>query len=688
MRQHPLSCAPLLGLSCIAAGAGQERSEPRILRVDPRAAASADPPARCFATLRRAFDEARALRGRTNGKGGPAGDDGITIELSPGLHFLDETLVLTPDDSRVLVRGATSPPSIVSGGRRIEGWRVADWKGRRAFVADVAPAKGGGWRFRELFVGGERRARARHPDRGTFSVAGLEPADAARPWNEGIAAFRSAPADLGLLRDDPRADVTVMCRWVESHVRVKSVDLESGLVTLREPTVFKLDPGDPFFLDGAPAFLDAPGEWWLDEDEGRLWYLPLPGEEPGAIEAIAPRLERLVSIEGDPAGRTAGGPGSAFERVVFSHAEWWFKTTGAPDAPRASGFPQAAFGVPAAIEAVGATEWQLRDCTIEHVGTWGVALGGGCRLNVLQRCRLRDLGAGGVKIGETGVREDPRWRTEANSIESCEIGDAGRMFPSAVGVWIGQSGDNVLQANEIHDLLYTGISIGWTWGYGPSAAGGNQVLRNHVHHVGARADGEGPWLSDMGAIYTLGAQPRTRIAGNRFEDVAARTYGGWGNYFDEGSAGITASGNVVARTTHGGFHQHYGRENVVEGNVFAFGRDAQVQRTRLEPHRSFVFRNNVVLWNRGELFAGDLAAGHVALEGNLYWRADGAAPSFGGVGLDEWQRRGFDLGSRVLAPGFLDAERGDFRLAADAPAATILAVFVDQLPLAPPAQGR
>jgi hypothetical protein len=192
--------------------------------------------------------------------------------------------------------------------------------------------------------------------------------------------------------------------------------------------------------------------------------------------------------------------------------------------------------------------------------------------------------------------------------------------------------------------------------------------------MGRRSDGDGPWLSDLGGIYTLGAQDHTSLTRNWIHDVAARTYGGWGIYLDEGTSRLHAADNLVVRTTHGGFHQHYGRENVVERNVFAWGRDAQLQRTRQEPHLSFTFRRNVVLFHGGDVLAGDFSDGRFVLEENLYWRDDGGEPRFGGRTFDEWQALGFDRGSQLADPRFRAPNGDDWSIGDDSPARPLLAL--------------
>ncbi|MGC8642798.1 MAG: hypothetical protein ACP5XB_23305 [Isosphaeraceae bacterium] len=288
----------------------------------------------------------------------------------------------------------------------------------------------------------------------------------------------------------------------------------------------------------------------------------------------------------------------------------------------------------------------------------------GCQKNHITHCNLTDLGAGGVKIGEVAIRDQANQKSFGNEVTDCTITDGGNLYPSCVAVWIGQSPGNTIAHNDIHGFWYTAISIGWTWGYSKAAAQRNIVEFNHVHHIGTKTPGAGPILSDMGCIYTLGNQEGTVIRNNLFHDVAGLKYGGWGIYFDEGTTHILAENNLVYRTTHGGFHQHYGKENGFRNNIIAFGRDAQIQRSRLEDHQSFRFERNIVYWDKGPLFSGNWSKLNVAFDHNTYWRVQPGEIRFNNLSWAEWRKAGMDKHSKIADPHFANPAGGDFQLSA------------------------
>ncbi len=146
------------------------------------------------------------------------------------------------------------------------------------------------------------------------------------------------------------------------------------------------------------------------------------------------------------------------------------------------------------------------------------------------------------------------------------------------------------------------------------------------------------------------------------------TYGGWGIYPDEGSSEMLIENNVVYRTKSAGFHQHYGRENVVRNNIFAFGDEYQLMRTRKEPHSSFTFENNIVIFDSGRLLGTRWDDDKFAMRNNVYWDTRGGVMGFGKESWDAWRARGMDAASLIADPLFVDAVNYNFRLRPDSPA--------------------
>jgi hypothetical protein len=623
-----------------------------------------------FATVQHALQAARA-------PGGPA-----TIYLRSGFYSLSEPIVLLPQDSGLTIAAYKDEKPILSGGRRISGWKSVEADGRTLWAADLPEVRSNHWYFRELWVNGRRAVRARYPNEGYLKVAELP--DKTADWFQGNQRFRFAEGDLKPWKGIGQAEVMVMNRWVESRLPVESLDQTERLITFKKRSVFQLAAGDPYYLEGALEALDQPGEWCLDQAVGTLYYLPRPGESLKTLDAVAPVLSQLIRCEGAPE-KSQFLERVTFRGLTFSHSEWCFPSgfesakqkVEIDPSPKAEvgGFGQAAVGVPGAVWGNGLHGCIFEKCRFVDLGTYGLELARGCSSNQILRCEFSDLGAGGIKLGETAIRANAAEQTGGNEVTDCSIHDGGKMFHSAIGIWIGQSPNNRLTHNLIHDFYYTGISIGWTWGYGPALATNNFVAYNHVHHLGKKSDGDGPILSDMGGIYTLGMQPGTRIFNNLWHDIAGLQYGGWGIYFDEGSSSIVARSNIVYGTTHGGFHQHYGATNFVENNVFAFARDHQLQRTRPEPHVSFTFATNIVYFDHGVLLGGNWSGDRYDMDWNIFWDARPDAKANGmqcaDANLEQWRARGHDVHSLITDPLFVAPKGDDFALRKDSPALKI-----------------
>jgi hypothetical protein len=611
-----------------------------------------------FATVQRAQLAVRELKQRE-----PQRTGAIVVMLRGGTYVLDKPLEFTAGDSGaagapVIYAAYPGEEPLLSGGVRLTGWETTP-EGR--WQLTIPQVQRGEWSFIQLFVNGQRRYRPRLPKEGYYTISDqLPPAAGAKGANQ----FRFKPGDiLGNWSNLNDVEVLGFQNWTMARLRIAAVEEKENVVSFTGDThgtqgYQSLPKGHRFIVENVREALDRPGQWYLDRKTGVLAYIPMPGEDAATAEAIAPRLESLLHLKGDVTKRQ-WVQHLEFRGLTFAHANWITP-------PEGNVFAQAEVNLPGAITAVGARHCLFDGCAVAHVGTWAIEFGQGCKSNVVENCSLTDLGAGGVKIGEMGVRDNDEDLTSGHVLRNNLIAGGGRLHPAAIGVWIGHSPENVIEHNDIYDFYYTGISIGWSWGYGRSQAHHNTVAWNRVWQIGQGV------LSDLGGIYTLGVSPGSVIHHNIFHDIESFGYGGWGIYFDEGTAGMLAENNLVYRSKTGGFHQHYGKENVVRNNIFAFARqDGQIIRSRAEDHLSFTFQHNIVFWKDAPLLGSIWSGDNYALDYNLYWRTDGKPVEFAGMTLEQWQKKGQDAHSLIADPRFADPDKGDFNLQLDSPAAKI-----------------
>ena len=616
-----------------------------------------------FASFQRARRAVRELKTQQGGLKEP-----VEVVLRAGCYFLPEPLVFEPEDSGttdcpITYKAHPGEQVILSGGVRITGWKKPQQG--NIWTAEIPEVRQGCWYFHQLFVGGQRRIRARTPNQGYLLNEGpINPSidrEKAIHDPEAKRGFRFRPGDIRRFTNLEDVNVIQFHSWTASIHWIQELDEAKGLVRFTAPADWPTGywtQNERYYLENYPEALDSAGEWYLDRKTGLLSYWPPEGEDPNQVEVIAPRLRHLVRLEGKPEeGKFVQY--IRLEDICLHHADWFI-----PDKGRADG--QAAYFLDAAIMARGAQHCELARCEIAHVGEYAIWLGAGCQQNRIFHCHLHDLGGGGVKIGETQSPPSEALAASHNTVENSFIHDGGHVFLGAVGVWIGRSSFNQVLHNEICDLNYTGVSVGWSWGYAPSSAHHNVVEYNYIHHIGRCV------LGDMGGIYTLGVSPGTRIRHNVIHDVYSPGIGGGtGIYPDEGSTGLLIENNLVYHTELGCFSQHYGRENVVRNNIFAFSRTGELARYRQEDHISFFLERNIIYSTTGSFLLGAWSNGNYRMRSNLYWDTSTDDPDFDGLDFSQWQAAGRDEGSLLADPLFVDPEKRDFRLRPGSPAERI-----------------
>lgn len=638
-------CGLLAGLlattACPAAGQSATTTTAAALRIhvavdgddsadgsDPAAPGSGTGP---VASLARAQGLARAALAEM--RAGARERVPVVVVVGSGTHALSEPLVFTPEDSGTAdapmrYEARIAGTAVLSGGVRLEPAADAPESGDWAYALPAAAgrtAQRGG----QLFVEGARATLAREPDEGShwFVVrrVGLAGEPEGQRGHEAFAVPAPARAWLSALSeaDRERAIVQVMHSWNTSQHRIADFAPESGLLRVAPRSKWAwLSSGHSqrWFVENVPAALTAGGEWLAAPSPGRpgeLHYRPTAAQagSAGPGEAVLAVLERLVIVRGEPRwGRKVEH--LQFRGLHFAHTRYELPASGFVD-------PQAAIAVGAAFEAEEARHLLIDGCTFSRTASYAIWLRRGATDSKVVRSHFQDLGGGAIQIGEAQLPPGDAVLPARHEVRNNRIGRTGAVFPGAVAVWIGQASDVEVAHNLIHDTSYTGISVGWTWGFRPAAPGRHRIDNNLLVNIGQGR------LSDMGGIYTLGRLGGTTIRGNLIREV--RVYpgygpgpglGGWGIYNDEGTSDVLTEGNVVVGTDSGGYHLHYGSGNLVRANLFAGGGRGELRVSKQLalgegelPQVSFL--DNLLLPGSGLVLDGVSSEPHAKFSGNL-----------------------------------------------------------------------
>ena len=619
-----------------------------------------------------------------------------------GFNALAEPVVFTSADHDVEFVGEDG--ATVSGESALVGWTDT---GRGWFEA--ACPRGADGRpiyVDQLWVGDRRANRARLPNEGHLKVAApriVAVTNAAgevsyREYAKPVGADAAAALSAIAAEDLPYVQLCVIHKWSFARRILRGYDAATGEVVTHSPSPWNRwqkwsEKETLFSFENVRSAFDAPGEWFQDMSAGKILYRPLPGETAANLKAVAPfaKASRLVDFRGDWRNG-AFVRNITFRNIVFAHADSTPTSDAAvraehPDVKVATGSTgpseswqhQAASACDGAITLTGVRGVRFLGCAVRHTGNYAFRFNAGCVSNEVVDCRLTDLGAGGIWMGDDaanvaklGVRRkilNPSWpsATAFNLISNCTITCGGRYNPEGTAVALTHCSDTKVLHNDIHDFFYTGVSVGWTWGFAGSVAQRNEIGWNFIYDLGKSV------MSDMGGVYTLGTSFGTRVHHNVIHDVFSYSYGGWALYCDEGSEGIVMENNLCWNTTDGGFHQHYGTGCVIRNNVFAFNRDlgaVRMQRAVVQDIPCTLhFVNNVVYVDHGPLAGRGVRNVGGVWANNLWYDARGLeAAEFDGGKWAAWEKSGKETGSVFADPKFRDPTAFDFTLAPDSPA--------------------
>lgn len=584
----------------------------------------------------------------------------LYVLIESGTYTLTHPLVIRQPYSRpVIIKGiGRTKPELVCG-RPITQWK--HFKGD-IYCASVASLCQNNHFFEQLYINGVRAQLCKTPNDGWFEVQDFVEN---KKSSQVIQQVKLTDADFGSLflldgKTQRHMRFEFIHNWDVTRWYANTIDRANATVTFTDGPMPELNPikkGSRVIVYNFMKALDKPGEWYLDRQQKMVYYIPRPGEDMNKAVGMAPILQHAIEICGEELNPVRN---ITFTNLSFSYI--------GHNMPAAGEYPgQSAAELDAAINIEYAENIMFTNCHFQHTGAYVFWLKNNCNNNTIRQCLFTDVGGGGIKLGTTTPTAPLQRVSRGNVFDNNIMFGLGREVLSSVGILVTKASDNTITHNDIADLYYTGISVGWTWGYNenwkynPSV--NNIISHNHIHHIG--------WgmISDLGGIYTLGVSPGTVISNNSIHDILSYDYGGWGIYLDEGSSFITVTNNLVYKCKNGGFHQHYGQENTITNNIFALGDYYQLQFTRPENHVSFTFKHNIVYQESGKTLSGKWNEGCLAIDSNLYYNTEGKY-DFAGKNWEEWKKV-YDKNSLLANPQFSNPWAGDFNLSRTTPVISI-----------------
>jgi len=528
----------------------------------------------------------------------------INVYLAGGTYRLTAPLTLGSADSgtngfNVVYAAASGAQPIISGAVQVTGWKLVDG-GKNIWAASAPEAL---TNTRQIYIDGVRayRTRGRPPAGMTMTATGCTvPGNVMTDWRN--------PTDIEFVYTGGNAIWSEVDNglgpWCEPRCPVASIssDGTNTTITMAQPCWDNstkrpdINPakhsnlvgpltltGPPEYVENAYELLGNPGEYYFDRAARMIYYVPRPGEDLATADVEAPVLEQLVVAEGTD---QLAIHNIVFSGLQFSYATWLFPSTSEGFSEiqanytitGADGYATQGWGefVPGATSPYGA--WtkgpanvslshdyaiQFLNDDFVHLGAAGLDLGEGSQFDMVQGCVFTDISGNGIDIGGVAHPDATALQTTSdNKVMDCHIYNVANEYHGGIGICVGYSKFTIIEHNQLNDLPYAAISMGWGgWpdkiakpgvsNYSENALVSDNLIFNHML-----------LLADGGGIYTQGITgPSLKDGEKLIGNVIYNQFStGHGIYTDNGCANVTGVGNVMFHINHdnwGSRHKDY-----------------------------------------------------------------------------------------------------------------------------------
>ncbi len=601
------------------------------------------------------------------------------VYLMGGTYCFDDMLVFNENDMpNVTYKAYKNQVVEFSGAKAIKGFTEGEVNGVKVFTKKL-DTSAENWYFKSLFSDNNRLSITRYPETGYFTVKATAPEDDLwteenTPWeftlgqNSFYCNMEDIPFEFKNLED---VNVRILHYWHDELAGITALDRENGKLSMSRPSSMLIRDIDRYYFENVFEALNTSGEYYVDRAEGVLYYVPFENESADSLVLYGSNIDKLIDI------RNVNG--ISFEGVRFTRTDWvypeadWVYEGSWHDEYNVE-FPQAALFVDGVVTVEYAENVHFKNCEFINLGGTAIKLRNGVKNSSVENCYFYEIAATAIYVGGTNCLFGEKDYTQNITVKNNEIHKYGRKFFCGIGIHVTFCDTAEIVNNEIHDGYYTGISVGWIWGYAYHVTKNINVSRNLIYNIGQG------WLSDMGGIYMLGKQPGTVLSENVIHNVAADPgeggYGGWGIYLDEGSSFMSVEKNLVYSCGNQSFNTHYGEGNIIRNNIAAFSGEGLVSPgiDKGESHATGIYYNNIFITkDKAPIYIEMLTPSHFYDNGNIMWSATEGDELYFENGSDTYsleiaQQKGFIHFPVVADPLFKDALNYDFTLAENSPA--------------------
>ncbi len=509
----------------------------------------------------------------------------IDVTLNDGTYDLTKPLTFGAQDSgmngfQVIYSAAPGAHPILSGAVAVTGWHQVD-AATNIWAAPIAP----GFDTGQLYVNG-------------VNV----------PRSKGLPSAYYLQTSTGFISSSPVLsnwhDITNVAAvftggngaWTQPTCNVAAVS--GDVITMSEPCWNNLHlPGDgsqevswvygpqggfgglsgaaqPSFFENAYELL-TPGHWAIDQTSHQIFYDPPAGQDVTNATVLAPVLQTLVDVQGTLADPVHD---LTFEGLQFSYGTWtqpdtlqgfaemqadWTLT--GPNAANAQGTcyysiasgtcPYASWTrTPANVVLSATHDVTMEGDTFTHLGGAGLDVEYGSQNDLIEGNEFSDISASGIQFGSTNDPNPAAVHAGADEINSGDtitdnyIHNVANQYLGGIGIWVGYVEGADISHNQIDDVPYSAISIGWAGWHSniiaPNAdpnVNANNLISDNLMFDYMQT------LGDGGAIYTNGSQATGW--GNELVISGNVAYSGTNTdfslYTDTGSKYIELTHNVV-----------------------------------------------------------------------------------------------------------------------------------------------